>query len=115
MQPKGERGLPWTVCYATRLPSAQDAGEYVPLPLTLITQGDDTGNMQGATLFEALAVLREHLQGWGVETRLMLQPRDSAWNATVLRELLDIISRGAPVLIADDELRTADDPSHPSP
>ena len=104
MQPQGERGLPWTVCYATRLPSAQDAGEYVPLLLTLITPGDDMGNVQGATLFEALAVLREHLQGWGVETRLTLQPRDSAWNATVLRELLEIISRGAPVLIADDDL-----------
>ena len=54
MQPKGEHGLPWTVCYATRIPSAQDAGEYVPLPLTPITQGDDTGYVQGATLFEAL-------------------------------------------------------------
>ena len=104
MQPKGERGLPWTVCYATRIPSAQDAGEYAPLPLTPVMQSDDTGNVQGATLFEALTAVREHLQAWSVETRLVLQPRDSAWNATVLRELLEIVSRGAPVLIADEDL-----------
>lgn len=91
-------------------------GEYRPLPLTAHSTDEF---VQGATLFEALDALREHLAAWwGLvpkDTRISLRPRNPAWEVMSIRELLEIVNTREIVLIADEELGipTIHDQPHP--
>jgi predicted RNA methylase len=89
----------WVACSATR------DGEYRPLSLVAHSEAEF---VQGATLFEALDALREHLTAWwGLvprDTRINLRPYHPAWDVMSIRELLEIVNTHEIVLIADEDL-----------
>ena len=89
----------WVACSATR------DGEYRPLLLIAHSQAEF---VQGATLFEALDALREHLAAWwGLvppDARINLRPHHPAWDVMSIRELLEIVNTREIVLIADEDL-----------